>query len=532
MSAMNPESGTLPLRKDGRIDTRPLEIEEWLEVLPYADFKRTSSLLHDALSATNKTPLKPGVRRELLGLYHQPYQYYLDTQIRAGSQHTLQTIETMQQQLRMMKQLAADLALAARLAVDDSMSRKSLWGQNRFQVDMLQRAMSYLSHALIFTFLEYAPTPRNVWKQLNAFYKLAEDLGQQHAQVPVAGNDNQRTTVEHTYNRIVLAEAVDPYRLPFGAIWEIYEQLDEWIERTRLQPFEPVNRPDGLFVIDLGSDTQPVHYAMFSGGKAGPQHRILDASELEPLIRQHQEKIQSGSQIHDLRLSAAHAGKLLAHMMRAWTLPPKRYFPREAGAGKVKITCGMNPVHYHMNQGRDYLQELGNDAMRPSVDGLDVSGDDTDDIMDMTTSDYMIDQWDIANAGPGGYALVKKSRPACTTRVGDLIGVHNPEQDNGWSLGVIRWLMADERGGYRLGVQLLARNAEPVAVRPVRGNQTKGLQRAFLIDKPGEMVLVTTAGFYHRQRDIELVRGGERQQLQTGRLQEAAIGFEQFELDS
>ncbi len=529
---MKPESGTLPLLKDGQIDTRPLEVEEWLERLPFADFQRAGDLLHKALSSTNQTTLKPGIRRQLLELYHQPYQYYLDNQIRTGAQHTLQGFETMQQQLRMMKQLAADLALAARRTLDDGMNQKSLWGQNKFQIDILQRTMHYLSHALIYTFMEYAPTPRHVWKQLNSLYKLAEDLHLQHTEVKTPDNAKSRTTAELTFNKIILASAVDPYRLPFGAIREVHAQLDEWAASTRLEPFRTTSHPNGLFVIDLNGDSRAIPYNRFNSDNAGESHRLLDATGLEPLLKRQAEQIKSGSADSRLKLSPHYAGHLIAHMSRAWLSPPRRYFPRETRAGQVQVTCGMSPVHFHLNGGRDFLCDIGNDMNRPMVDGLDVSGDDHHSHTLTTTSSYVLDQWNVANEGPGGYALSRDFRPTCTVRVGELIGIHHLDGSckGTWSLGVTRWLLADSRQQYRLGIQLLARDAQPVAIRCPRDNTATGLQRAFLIEKPGDMALITQAGFYRYQRDIEIVRKDRREQRKAGRLQDIDMGFEQFEV--
>lgn len=532
---MKPESGTLPLLKDGQIDTRPLEVEEWLEGLPFADFQRTGDLLHKALGSTNQATLKPGVRRQLVDLYHQPYQYYLDNQINAGTKTALHGFETMQQSLRMMKQLAADLALASRLTLDDAMNQRSLWGQSKFQIDILQRAMYYLSHALIFNFMEYAPTPRNVWKQLNSLYKLAEDLQQHKTEVQASENIKSRTTVEQTFGRILLSSAVDPYHLPFGAIWEIYEQLGTWTTGVHLNPFHMVNQPNGLFVIDLDGDSRAIPYNRFNAGNAGEQHRILDATVLEPLLKQHARTSINSTTNAQLKLSPTWAGHVIAHMNRAWFSPPKRYFPRVSISGSAQVTCGMSPTHFHLNNGQDLLCMVGRDMNRPIADGLDVSGDehDSDDSTLITTSSFILEQWDIINEGPGGYALTRNTRPTYTVRVGEIIGIKQLDGDHkeSWSLGVTRWLMADNRQNYRLGIQLLARDAQPVAVRATGDNTGKSLYRGFLIEKPGETVLITKAGFYRHQRSIEIVRTDKQQQCKAGRLQDTDIGFEQFEIN-
>ena len=33
-----------------------------------------------------------------------------------------------------------------------------------------------------------------------------------------------------------MASLVDPHHLPFGAIWEVYDQLDSWADHTQIIP--------------------------------------------------------------------------------------------------------------------------------------------------------------------------------------------------------------------------------------------------------------------------------------------------------
>ena len=89
------ELDSAPMRKTSggmRIETRPLHIEEWLDKLPYIDFQKTGTILHEAIQATNKESIKPATRLELVELYNRPYQYYLDSQIKT-KQHALEQLE-------------------------------------------------------------------------------------------------------------------------------------------------------------------------------------------------------------------------------------------------------------------------------------------------------------------------------------------------------------------------------------------------------------------------------------------------------
>ncbi|MGY8815688.1 MAG: hypothetical protein ACKVHQ_13385 [Gammaproteobacteria bacterium] len=124
----------LPLRSTsagGQIETRPMYVEEWLDSLPYTDFKITSQLLYNAIKATNAQQVKPSIRLELVELYNRPYQYYIDSQIKAGAQHTLQSIDTVQAQIKILKNIAVNLSLACKISAEESLKKKILWGQTK-----------------------------------------------------------------------------------------------------------------------------------------------------------------------------------------------------------------------------------------------------------------------------------------------------------------------------------------------------------------------------------------------------------------
>ena len=129
---MKYDAYSLPMRAtpDGdQIETRPLYVEEWLDSLPYIDFKKTSLLLYEATRATNEQVLKPAIRVELVELYNRPYQYYIDSQIKTGAQHTLHSIDTLQEQIQILKKIAINLGLACKISAEETLKKKTLWGQ-------------------------------------------------------------------------------------------------------------------------------------------------------------------------------------------------------------------------------------------------------------------------------------------------------------------------------------------------------------------------------------------------------------------
>lgn len=529
---MKQEHYSIPKRKTAageEIETRPLYVEEWLDSLPYVDFKKTSRLLYEAMKATNAQPVKPAARLELVELYNRPYQYYVDSQIRTGAQHTLQSIETMQEQIEILKLIAVNLGYACKLSVDEVQKQKTLWRQSKPPLDAMLGALHYLAHALIFSFLEYAPTPKNVWRELHFVYDFAESLGQQHATLlPPGGNPRSDSiSIADAYKRIVMASLADPHHLPFGAIWEIYEQLSTWIQHVELLKFERPKNPGGYFVVNLDSDDRPIPLSKFDAPAASPKHRLIDAAAVGGLIEDQLEQLKAGQSLGpDVKLSPYFAKSVLGHMQRSWGLPPKRHHPREARAGTLNLACGVNAVYFFLNGEREFS---------PPAAGSDEAGSMAE--VEVTPpANYLAEGWSLVDQGPGGFAVIKKAKPQYAVRVGDLvaIGQHGAASGDtrGWTLGIIRWLMVQQSQTYRIGVQALHGIIAAVAVRALSGSgHDSRFRRALLLSDPaqqGTQSLITERGFYLDGRALELVHDGRVLRAGTGALIESAVGFEHF----
>lgn len=524
----------LPLKKTAHgseIDTRPIYIEEWLDSLPYIDFKKTSSLLHDALVATNKAEIKSSTRLELMELYNRPYQYYVESQIKAGAQHTLQTIDAMQSQVSLMKQIAVDLSYGCKLAVESVLNQKTLWKQSKPPVEAMLMSMNYLSHALIFSFLEYAPVPKKVWQQLNFIYDFAESLEchKKIYSIPGANNKNIQTTIDHTYKRIMMASLVDPHHLPFGAIWEIYEQLNSWAEYTQIHPMQPVSNPTGYFVFDLQTDNKAIPYTKFNEKDTNNKTRLLDSTPLENLIQKQIDLIHMGQQIDNaIVLSPFYAKSLLGHMLKAWGLPPKRYFPRKTKSGNMNIVTGVNALYYFLNNGNAFqrivLESNGEDE-------IDISEDQYNITKAPSGAHYIPESWRIVDEGSGGHAVIRDKKPKRAIRVGDLVGINLDGENKDWIIGVIRWLMVS-REVHKIGLQNIAHTAKPIALRASNGSKADREYRpAFLMshdNDPNDLSIIAEKGLYISEREMEIKIDDKVESILANNMVESSISYEVF----
>jgi cyclic-di-GMP-binding protein len=525
----------LPNRKTSsgvQMETRPLHIEEWLDKLPYIDFEKTGQILFEAIKATNKESIKPSVRLELVELYHRPYQYYLDLQIKTGAQHTLQSISTMQAQLEILKKIAINLGLSCKLAVDELLKRKTLWGQSKPPLPAMLMSLNYLSHAMIFSFLEYSPIPKNVWREVNNIFTFAEDIGQENNTIILPGMDAKTgaTSIAHSYKKIVMASLADPHHLPFGAIWEIFGQLQNWANSTQVRTFEIPAKPNGIFVVNLDSDTAPLPYSKFNAKLASDKHRLIDTADLGVIIQQQMAILNSGKSLDSsIKISPYFAKSIVSHISKTWGTPPQRSIPRETSQGAMLISCGLNSTYYFLNNEEDFV-------IPQALSDTDDMSDYSDDADAGRQKTYAADEWSLVDQGSGGFAVIKNDKPGDTVRVGDLVGINSDviAQANTWKLGIIRWLMIRQSKVYKVGIQMIANETHPAAIRAVKGSkQDLQYRRAFVTGDPDAQLIssvITEKGLFIDERELELIYKGKNFRVSANSQQESTVSFEHFSI--
>jgi len=513
-----------------KVETRPAHVEDWIDTLPYANFEKTAQLLEEALRDTNREQIKLATRLQLLSIYWRPYRYLLQTYLKGESSVGLRGVDAVQQRVGGLKRVAFELAFGCKITIEEALTRKSVVFANKLPVDTMLLAIKLLGHVLILNYNEYAPTPKNVWRELHTLMQRAEELGVATLDLPDIESERHATTsIMRIYLKLLASSLADPHHLTTGAIWSIYDQLEAWADAIRIGPFREVKNPAGYFVIDLQSSEPPLSYVKFDKSKLGPQHRLLDCAPLQNVVKMHLDQAAAPAPAGVVRPQPPLAPALLAHLQRAWGLPPKRYFPRHEKKGTARIACGMNAAYYFTN----HQHEFGVD--KPGRASDEELGDEsyTSSYTEEVAPKYVADTWHFVNEGPGGYAIYISEKPRAPIRVGEIVALHEQATDNDarWLLGVIRWLMIQRDRSHKIGIQVVAREPEPAAIRVLGGEATEEPRRGFFIKSAtgsSAPTVVTSRGLFNQNRAIEVSFGAQRLQLRAGDLIESAAGFDHF----
>ena len=391
-------------------------------------------------------------------------------------------------------------------------------------------SLNYLSHALIFSYLEYSPAPKNVWKEINFIYDFAESLKQENTTIASSESfpNKNINTIADAYKRILLASLADPHHLPYGAIWEIYEQLSDWIRLIEISPFEKTENDINRFVANLQSDNIPIPYSKFNLSKASDKHRIIDATKLYKKINEHLHTIESsGRPEKSIVISPYFAKMILEHLTVVWGRPPKRSSPRKQRSGKLELACGLNDVYYFLNN----QEEFSPPPIIESEEDLEY------EIINNPTApmkDYKTDIWELVDQSSRGFAVIRKLKPAHNIKVGELVIIDTKNSDKKWAIGTVRWLMIKDGEIFRIGAQIISTDTRTAAIRACTGSaQDMRYRRAFLLSNNtgNGNSIITDKGMFIKNREIELNIKGNSIKAITGSLTESTTGFEQFTIN-
>ncbi len=439
-------------RPDTNVETRRVYIEEWVDTLAYATPARLLDQTLASVGTLNKQPMKAAQRLKLLDLHIYPYAFALTfrrTQEAAQTSTVLQRQRNVSKGLRL---LSAELALGYKQALADLMDKKSSFGSPREIPIALQRACLFCSLSLLHGYDEYRPPQKQIWQEAIALYKYSEKLKCHETPAAIATVDDPTfgDCTATLFKRLCITCLVDPYHLAYGELWRVYEAFSEHAPAAQIIRITDVNRPAGIFVIDPNMGNRPIPYAQL---KAPPQARcrLLDVNPALAGLRKQQPR--SG----DNDVLPSH---VLAAMIRALGLPPKRHTPREITEGRVVVAVGLSTVHHFLSEGDDSQSAAPSNEDEIEIQAAPAAGHPR-------RYSYRSESWQVADEGPGGFGLLRKEPPDNPAGVGELVGLNFPQRGDGeydWTIGVVRWVNIDSDDKQQMGIQVFSTSAMPISL--------------------------------------------------------------------
>jgi cyclic-di-GMP-binding protein len=473
MTAFRRLADGLPDRKVGSaggIPTDARAAREWVAALPLADRAETSRRLLAAIDGLNGLKLDAASRLAVLeALRGQMGDMlnYVEQQI-LGSSFPLPAAKSELGHLA--QAFHATLALGYRLVVVDLCAPSGAIRFLRGKTVLLaiERAMYHNAAALTSSYLVYLKPAPGLWSALHDLARFAEDVGVGDKPVAdaLAGRDVSPSLV---YRQAVLIAICNPYRFAQR------EQIDLFAAAYALGGLCRVQKlpQPGAFLLAEGEDHGPGYLPSERNEQAASGWSF----DLAPLRAEIEKQIGDGASDVVLRAPGRVQGRMSVDMaqrcMSDWGSAAERNHERLAAGHHLDSIIGLSALHFFLAGEKDFesfmRQVHGSGASLAAGDAAVWAGLPGEQSRPGVFRTKVLDQ------SLGGYQLEWDKRHAVRAKVGELVGLAVPSEGAGerdWMLAIIRWLRYDPEGGLDAGVELLARRARAVGLRPPNGKDT------------------------------------------------------------
>ncbi len=347
----------------------------------------------------------------------------------------------------------------------------------------------------------YGPLDDSVWRDLGQIYLAAEAAG--HAQKTLQIYPVQRglSSAGQQYLHAIafVTSAMDSLQP------QQIELADRLIAHL-LSRFVLVadSRPQSVFWIDAAAGTLPTRLVR-PPVVASPGLRFFSPGSALSVVEELIPIVERGEVPEDLNLGAEYPPKVLLpvlrHLRYHWApLPPQRQHPRYAVNTPATVLYGFD-ASYKVFAGSVPTAEAGKNA----------------------------DVWMVENVSLSGLSVALGSSRDGRVKLGALLCLQ-PEGGDNWLLGVVRRFTRLPGERVSLGIQVLARQAQSLQLRPRRSGfaGVLGEPGIWLVDgaSPGVIRILLPLGGFNVREAVEFTAGGRRRMVTPAELEESGVDYE------
>ncbi len=547
-------------------ETNPKEARAWLASLPLVDSGEAARDIYQALYTLNRLDVAPHTRLELMELYRDPVATVSAVLHSQFAGLALPLPAGIRQLAEFIRQLQMEMAIGYKCAIRDLQAARIPWGKKSQLTLANERAMWYLGEVLLRSYQVYMPQPAGVWREVHALYRYAEEEGRlmQVIEAP-AEKTAAAVTISQRYSRIVLLALCNPYQLPQNECNHVNAFLDTKADRALLSRQLEVPDPVGHFLIDLSADAPPCPFPQQRPPQASPDLRVLNTIELARTVHSFVRRLEQGESARFLNLGSelpdAAAREMLRRMIKFWGLTPKRQYSRTKTRGHISLCSGINALHFFGGGRKPFMPPDRDTQKEPSQEttqtrgklaqGAAVQAQQREKTMappvSPTTSGlphwladtklstpeiFPVDRWQLRDESARGLLLAREGEVGSHVRVGDVIGIQGAYDTEVWHVGVIRWIKSPAPRQVEMGVERIAPELTPIAVKPVSDTNRRYSQALLLPAMPvlqRPATILAARGTYVPGHDLQLAEaGGATRVVRALKLLERTASFDQI----
>lgn len=456
-----PKSGSIPSDTKG--------ITGWVAALPLANAQAASRVLVQGVHELNRLRLDAATRLFALETLRAPILQIVALSDRQVIGSSFPLPQPKQQLGLQTREFHEALALGYRMVLHDICvpGGKLPFLKGGTGALAATRAIAHAGESLLRGYLLYLVPSSGIWQAMHDVYRFADSLGIGDKNVSDPALGKAVITTKQVYAQGLLMAISNPYRLAQKEMADAHEAMRVWAAYCDL------STSGGAHDFDVAQDQD------CGPGYTPDERKAAGAQRVAFSPQRAQRQIES-----ELALASATPGPigfalkggprvllaqdLIRRLVGAWRTQFDRNHSRLQAGHELETLIGLHAIHFHLCGQVDFenfVRELRGPGI--SLTERDKTASwaqgSSGEARALPTRARVLDQ------GLGGYRLQWSAESGAKARIGELVGLAVPDEDDAsereWMIGVIRWLRFAANGEVDAGIELLARQAEPAAIR-------------------------------------------------------------------
>lgn len=545
-------------------DPTPRSFREWVIGLPLVNVGETSRRLYHAITELNKLVMAGPQRLALLDLIRPPIHYICKELSRHFLGHSISLPEKHRKIANLAQALQLHLATGYKQALTDLLKARPAEKNRHLVAHSAQRAIAELSGTVLRAAQLYCSSPTHSWLECHQIFRCisAQELDDFRIEDDTDSHSTI-TSVTETYKRLLLLGCCRSNQLRQNELDQVYGAFRSWAQHTE---FSTDSVSDALFIVDAETDAPPVYRGLITGPlkpKFSGFHTIELAYKITTTLNARAENKPDPKL---LPMPETMSDTLLMHLSQALGILTKRAFRRLTNENVMDVCVGMSAAHYYSAGETEFKQFVGNPQPAGERDNVFLTrardqndpwsrAHDTDPLEGMVSPDTPITFRSVSdrspgqvdpetkyqrfavpllNTSPGGYCLHWDKAAPPALQAGEIVAVRE-QRHLRWSLAIVRWIRQLRQQNTQVGVELLAPNAVPCAIRLIHkdGHSSEYL-RGLLLPALGSIGQATTLIAprlpFQTGNRVMLLHEGKEEDCQLGRRVSVTGSVSQFEL--
>ena len=398
------------------------------------------------------------------------------------------------------------------------------------------QALQQLTQLLYQQHMLYSEPVAGQWLIAHQLYDAAVTHKYHHTTLEQPAGKPSLNNVAQAYAQLILLDIFNTNQIRQSEIQALFQCSFDWAKMLQLLPKETELTK---YVVDTSKDHPPIYNKKQSSG-FNPNIFISTNSLLDHVTATLHKNAEYISKNEKIYLTPA----LKFHVQTILGTTAERRHERYEYSAQLHICFGLLTAHFYLSKAKNFAETLqlehgyglqSESRFLSSWDKKESSDNQESSIQRLSRESKAVYQADILDISVNGYRIKWTTEAPKNLRTGEYILVKETSHGH-WRGGVIRWLKQSSEKSLELGLEVLAQDIFPCAVRIQSDRHVSNYHPALILknhnlDETKTTIILPGSQIFREQQAVHLRLGKEEVKVYLLTAQLITQSFVQFDFE-